>query len=298
MESRRDRFRFRPQTAGLERRELLAHRGAVPLPLPPLVVGRFHNDGVNGTQLDKSFVDRYRVRNRSSRQMAQRLSEAFQAFAQNYLGVPANLQTGLSSDLGGSAVNLQNPGGNNTSSPSTGSAIAVGNEIIPGSTLVPVGTIPNPSTLENFVAQLTQQVDVALSTLPLSAFAGQVNPSVRDGLRVSPLANRALVPFANQQIAQMGQDLADIPVLLPDGSRNPAALDVVNATYNSILNAVAQNTVHPHVFTNPSTFYLNPNVSYKITSSQAPIQAGPGFFTRGPNGQFLPGAPLHPYAPN
>jgi hypothetical protein len=43
---------------------------------------------------------------------------------------------------------------------------------------------------------------------------------------------------------------------------------------------------------------LNPYVTFNLSFSGAPASSAPGYFLRGPGGAILPGATLHPHAPN
>ena len=70
------------------------------------------------------------------------------------------------------------------------------------------------------------------------------------------------------------------------------------ATTADAFNAVAEPRLHPGLFLTPADFYLNPNVSFDITFNGTPADQGNGFFIRGPGGAILPGAILHPHAPN
>jgi hypothetical protein len=165
---------------------------------------------------------------------------------------------------------------------------------------LPVNPPPGSSgpTLESLVAALKQQVAVAL--IRRQGLSSQATPSEVRAIRISPLAPRALVPFAEVQIDAMATTLVKLPPVagpngtLTTGNPTPAA----NVAVNAILNALAASTVHPLLFLNPDNFYLNPNVQFTLTFTGVPAQAGPGFFIRGPHGAILPGATLHPHAPN
>jgi hypothetical protein len=165
---------------------------------------------------------------------------------------------------------------------------------------LPVNPPPGSSgpTLASLVTALNQEVAFAL--IHRTGLSSQATPSEVRAIRISPLAPRALVPFAEAQIDAMAATLAELPPVagpsgtLTTGNPTPA----VNVAVNAILNALAQSTVHPLLFLNPDNFYLNPNVQFTLTFNGVPAQAGPGFFTRGPHGAILPGATLHPHAPN
>jgi hypothetical protein len=109
------------------------------------------------------------------------------------------------------------------------------------------------------------------------------------------------VPFSVQAIAQMEETLASLPPVAGSNGNltqgDPTA--AVNTAINTIFNAVAEFTVHPNLFQSPGDFSLNPYANFTIASAgTAPAQSAPGFFIRGPHGVILPGATLHPHAPN
>jgi hypothetical protein len=121
-----------------------------------------------------------------------------------------------------------------------------------------------------------------------------------NAIRVSPLAPRALIPFSESQIDRMSATLAQLPpVEGPDGTLVKAdSTQAVNSAVNAVLNGLAETSMHPKLFLNPSDFYLNPYIQFDATFVGAPASAAPGYFIRGPRGVILPGATLHPFAPN
>jgi hypothetical protein len=146
-------------------------------------------------------------------------------------------------------------------------------------------------TATSLLASLQNEVDNGL--LIRQGVSVRPQPSVAKSIKVSPLAPRALIPFANAQISQLGATLAATPpVVGPDGTlvtANP--IPALNQTINAIFNALAESSVHPNLFLNPSNFYISPDVQFTITSTGAPASSSPGFFIRGPHGVILPGAP-------
>ena len=89
------------------------------------------------------------------------------------------------------------------------------------------------------------------------------------------------------------------PVTGPSGKATQGdPTPAVNYAVNSILNAIAETSIHPLLFNQPGDFYLNPYVTFTVTFSGAPAETAPGYFIRGPHGTILPGATLHPYGPN
>ena len=153
-------------------------------------------------------------------------------------------------------------------------------------------------TLDSLVATLKQQVATAL--IRREGLSSQPTVSERTSITVSPLAPVALVPFSDSQIDKMAATLSQLPpVVHPAGTPtqgNPAA--AVNFAVNSILNAIAESTIHPLLFNDPGDFYLNPYIQFTLSFSGTPASSAPGYFIRGPHGTILPGATLHPYAPN
>jgi hypothetical protein len=151
---------------------------------------------------------------------------------------------------------------------------------------------PNSPTLPTLLAGLQNDVDFALthnikpSNRPIPASQLVTKPA--------SLAMQSLVPFANMQIAMLGATLSTAPnVPGPNGTTvlaNPTYS--ITIAVNAILNAVAEQSVHPNLFTTPSTFYLNPNVTFNLNFVGAPAKASIGYFVLGPGGKLLPGAPV------
>jgi hypothetical protein len=166
---------------------------------------------------------------------------------------------------------------------------------------LPVNPPPgaNGPTLESLVATLKQEMAIAL--IRREGLSSQATVSEMRSIRFSPLAPVALVPFAASQIDTMATTLAKLPPVtgpngtLTTGDPTPA----INVAVNAILNAIAESSIHPLLFLHPGNFYLNPNAQFTLASSGVvPAQTAPGFFIRGPHGVILPGATLHPHAPN
>lgn len=154
-------------------------------------------------------------------------------------------------------------------------------------------------TLSGLIATLKQQVAVAEVRRVSTNVAP--SPSEQSSINNSPLAPRSLVPYSDEVIDQMATTLATLPTVagsdgtLSQGDPTPA----VDTAVNAIFNAIAEFTTHPNLFRSPSDFYLNPQASFTSTNAGAsPAQSAPGYFIRGPRGAILPGATLHPYAPN
>jgi hypothetical protein len=194
----------------------------------------FHQNGINGLILHKSFVDRLNARLAISETQTSRVTQAFQVFASNYVQMP------------------------------------------PG------------STLSSLLASLTTEVNFALTNYEV--LTSNPSPSVATSIRFSPLAPRALIPYADGQIDELGATLAAAPL-----DTDPTS--AVNTAVNAILNAEAETTIHPKLFLSPDDFYINPNVTYDVTFTGAPASFAPGVFVRGPHGAILPGAPLRPRFP-
>jgi hypothetical protein len=165
---------------------------------------------------------------------------------------------------------------------------------------LPVAPSPGASgpTLNSLVATLKQEVAIAL--IRREGLSFQQTPSEQTSIKISPLAPVALVPFADAQIDKMAESLEQLPpVKGPSGKATQGdPTPAVNYAVNSILNAIAETSIHPLLFNQPSDFYLNPNVTFTVTFSGAPASTASGYFIRGPHGAILPGATLHPYAPN
>jgi hypothetical protein len=158
--------------------------------------------------------------------------------------------------------------------------------------------------LSDLINTLDQQVSVAEIRRPTTDLVNlnrYTTVSQKDGLIYSPLAPQALVPYSLQAIAQMQATLEALPpVTGPDGTPtqgDPTA--AVNTAINAIFNGVAEFTIHSNLFTSPDDFYINPYASFTIASAgTSPAQDAPGYFLRGAKGAIIPGATLHPHAPN
>jgi hypothetical protein len=316
--ARRPHNRFVPRHLALEGRELLSAAS------PHAIAAEVHPAQATSQRLPRfeirlriSPVTSLTLRLNLSQQITARVNQSFQAFLYNYLGqsitipgsnlvLPNKAGSALGTPGGGSTGSGSNPGsstGNTGGAGSggggaTGGANGIGNPsntgggsgTTPASTATPVGTIPNPPTLANSIAQVESQVDAALRTFQINNNRPQ--PSVQASIRVSPLADLALVPFANQQIEQMGATIAaHPPQFAPDGTiTNPQPLAAVKSAYNAILNAIAEFSVHPTLFTSPSDFYINSTADFPLTFTGTPANTGSGFFIRGPGGALLPGS--------
>lgn len=160
--------------------------------------------------------------------------------------------------------------------------------------LVPPAGSTGP-TLPDLVSRLKSEVDYALGTHIV--ISSRPTPSASRAPTVSPLAPKALIPFANAQIDALGSTLATAPpVVGPHGSlTRPDPTPALNTAINAILNALAETSVHPNLFQSPSDFYLSPDFTFDINFSGIPAKSSPGYFVRGPHGVTLPGAPLHPH---
>jgi hypothetical protein len=161
---------------------------------------------------------------------------------------------------------------------------------------VPLGNPAMPPTLANLLSDMRQQVTFGLSTIEI--VSSQMSPSQVKEPKFTPLAFRSLVPFALIQIDAMGQKLAALPVQFPANSvASTQANLALNQAYNAILNAIAEYSLHPNLFVKPSDYYLNPNVTFTIDFDGTPAKTAAGFFVRGPGGNLIPGATLHPSLP-
>lgn len=270
MARRKNRTRFVPSDPSLERRELLAHVGLAP---GPAQVGPVHPlDAVNPGGQDKGFISTLSIRLTNSGQQTRRINQAFQAFGYNYLNRPVVIT--------GAVHPFTDHAGQGHGHTEAGP--------VPARTL-PIGTLPVPPTLANGLALLDQQTALALSTSQL--LTNRVEPSVRAAPTFTPLAQRALIPFAHQQIAEVGAVLAaHPPFITPEGNLiDPAPLIALETAYNNILNAVAENSLHPELFQSPSDFFINPKVHFTLDFVGIPARQGPGFFHRGPGGVLLSG---------
>lgn len=248
---------YRPEwfDQALERRDLLS---SVTLPAAPAIVAqggahqgnRFHQNGINGLTLHRTFVNQLNDRLANSAAQSARVRQAFQVFISNYQQLPVTPPAGASGP-----------------------------------------------TVSELLANLTSEVNLGLVRLDNAQV--RPTPSQAHALRHSPLAPVALVPYADAQINAMAAELAATPpVVGPDGQLHHAdPTDAANTAVNAILNALAESSIHPTLFLNPSDFYISPNVTFTVDSSGAPASSSPGFFVRGPHGIVLPGATLHPHVP-
>ena len=211
----------------------------------------FHQNGINGLVLHRTFVNRLNDRLNNSKDQSVRVIQAFQVFQVSFQGLPV--------------------------APSPGAA---------------------GPTLDSLVATLKQEVAIALTLC--EGLSSQKTPSEQTSIKVSPLAPVTLVPFADAQIDTMAATLEQLPPVTgaggtaTQGDPKPA----INDAINSILNALAEASIHPLLFNQPSDYYLNPYVTFTLTFSGTPAETAPGYFIRGPHGTILPGAMLHPDAPN
>lgn len=226
------------------------------------------------------------------------------------IGNPGGNGSGSTTNAGGAGRSSSGPSGSGSGAGGatgtvggigTGTGLGSGSSTTaptttPANPAIPIGTIPNPPTLANYIAQMTTQVDNALRTFQINDNRPQ--PSVQASIRVSPLADRALVPFANRQLAQLEAAIvAHPPQFAADGTiTNPEPLAALNSSYNAILNAIAEFSVHPNLFTSPSDFYINPTVTFPLSFTGVPASSGSGFFILGPGGVPLPGAPRSSHA--
>jgi hypothetical protein len=156
---------------------------------------------------------------------------------------------------------------------------------------------PGSPTLSGLLTSLTNDIDFVLSHHVKPAQLARL--SALQLLPGSSLQMQSLVPFANIQLAQLGKLLAATPpVPGPNGSMVPAnPIPTINIADNAILNAIAEQSIHPNLFSTPGTFYLNPTVYFTVDFKGAPAKATIGYFVYGPGGVLLPGAPVPPNTP-
>ncbi len=160
----------------LERRDNPSSFGMQPLanaqPSPIMPRTDFHH----------FYLKTLTIREFVATQAATRVSQAFQLFEQNALGIPVKLN-GLGQS--GAGTNSQQS--------------VVFRQLDSGPTVplvnTPAGTVPHPDTYENIFAQLAAYTDGALTTYIERTY--RLNPSVRAAPNYSPRAANILVPYAN-----------------------------------------------------------------------------------------------------
>ncbi len=256
----RPRQRFRPeidaQGRGLERRELLS-QGVTPVVtavVDPSQTGErnlFHQNGINGLVMHRTFVNQLNDRLVISQDRSQRVIQAFEVFQTAFQQLPVNPPAGYTGP-----------------------------------------------TLASLVNTLKSQVQVG--EIRREFLNGYRTPSEATSIIYSPQAPVALVPFSFDQIDTMAATLEALPpVSGPNGTMVQGdSAPAVNQAVNAIVNAIAEFTLHPNLFTSTSDFYLNPYVTFTTSFTGVPASSAPGYFIRGPHGTILPGATLHPHAPN
>ena len=273
MTRRRNLLRISPGCESLERRETPSNL------LHPPPGGQIR--AARPADFQKPFINLVNTRFLSSQLVAARVSQAFQLFEQNALGIPPR-----TSGIPGSG-----PGTGNDSPVQFRQGEGIQAPIVP----VSVGVLPDPPTLTNLIDQLRSFTDQALTT---TVDRGQnFSPSSRKAPRNAPLTPDALVPFANMQIDAIEQAfITNPPVFKPDGTLVDATPKrAIDTAFNAILNAVAEQSVYPQLFRKPSDFYINPDATFTIPFSGTPANQAAGFFQLGPGGVPLPGArfPAH-----
>jgi hypothetical protein len=260
------RFAFEP----LERRD---NPSAIGPPLanaqPSVIMPR--------TDFHKPLIMTLSIREANATQAAARVSQAFQLFEQNALGIQVKL-SGLPQSGTGTGVPESPKFRQLDSGPSVPSLTA------------PAGTVPFPDTYETLFLQLATFTNSALTTYV--ARTNRQYPSIKAAPNYSPRADAILVPFADQQIARAEQQfLANPPVFDPTTGKlqDQAPKQAVEAAFNSIMYALGEYTVHPNLFTQPSDFYVDPSFTFKIPFTSDPAGSIPNVFGRGPGGVVLPG---------
>ena len=100
-----------------------------------------------------------------------------------------------------------------------------------------------------------------------------------------------MIPFARTQIDALAGDLAADPPRFDAAGKlaDTTTLKPVNTAYDAILDAVAENAVHPKLFREPGDSYDNPATNFTIKFDGDPVGAAPGFYTHGPGGILLHG---------
>lgn len=243
MRPRRDQLPFRPGTIALEPRALLSGGGRIAV--APVVSAIHPLANLQPDAQHQGFVNATNTRRSIAGSITHRLNEAFQAFGYRVLNIPVTLPGSVAPEAG-----------------------------------IPIGATPNPSTLQENLATLNQQVALALATFESNTT--RVPPSVARGPRFTPGAADALIPFARAQIEGLGGKLGGSPA---------SSLKSLNDTYDAILDAVAENAVHPKLFRAPADFYNNPRTDFTIKFDGDPVGASSGFYTHGPGGLLLRGGP-------
>lgn len=272
------RFQFQPWGEPLEGRALLS-RGLRP---PIGLVGGAVPRAIEPSNFHRQLVRTLAIRLNTSQQAASRISQAFQLYEQGMFGI-----TPLLPSIPGSGTGTGFP------SPPEFNKAPGGPQspIVP----VPAGVLPDPLTFENLNAQLTGFVDKALTNFAIRS--SNVPISVRQSPKRTPLTQNSLIPFANQQIAQMAATIAANPPQFDQQTGellNPEPKIAVETAFNNILNALGQYSVHPNLFVHPDDFYINPNVTFTIPFDLAPAQSMPGVYVLGPGGIPLPGVQRAP----
>lgn len=271
MERARRKRAFRAGAEMLERRETpsttvgtMAIANATPSPIRP--ASDFHHP----------YLTTLRIRIANATQAAARVSQAFQLFEQNALGIPVKLnglpQAGTGTGIPES-VRFRELNG--------GAVVPVVN--------APAGTVPTPDTYPTLFYQLAAFTDSAVTTFVNRTY--RVYPSVKASPTYSPLAAQILVPYANAQIARAEQIfLANPPQFSQTTGKllNPEPQKAVEAAFNSILYAVGEYEVHPNLFVRPTDFYVDPSYTFAIPYTKDPAVVIPDVYARGPGGVYLP----------
>lgn len=267
---------YRAGIESLERRDNPSSSGV------PVIGHAMPSRIMRRTDFHSPYTQTLFSREQNATQTAARISQAFQLFEQNALGIPPKIN-GLAQ------------AGTGTGVPTTpqfrqlfdGPKVPLVN--------VPAGTVPYPATYQAFFGQLKAFTDSAVSTFVIRIF--RVQPSVHNAPRFSPRALKILGTYADAQIAQAEQDfLANPPVFNPLTGQleNQAPKQAVEAAFNNILYAVGEYTVHPNLFTSPADFYVDPGFTFKIPYLSDPAQDIPNVYGRGPGGVVLPGGQVPP----
>ena len=137
---------------------------------------------------------------------------------------------------------------------------------------LPAGAARGPA-LDKLLGQLDGYLANALTRYQLTTV--KVGPSILRGPKFSPQAQQILVPVAHAQVQKLGAALAGGPA-----DPTPA----LNSAYNVIMYALAEYSVRPTLFRQPSDFYVDPTSSFTIDFNGTPASGAPGVFRRGPGG--------------